>query len=257
MVHYVYLIRNLVNKKIYIGKHTSKSLENDYYGSGKLINEAIRKYGKQNFTKEILYVASSADDALYAESIFVTKEFVEHDMTYNMTVGGHGSWYHVQSDKELQAKRLHSLKQYSSSYVGRLQRSISTKRVYENGRLKSFTMKGKHLSQSAKDSIGSKNSIHQSGKGNSQYGKQWIYSPITCESKLLCKKEADELLSSGLWIKGRKISPPGLPLRRDCLEGSNSKSAPSGANSYRMLYPNNRSSPVRSFPNPWACTSVG
>lgn len=204
MVHYVYIIRNLVNMKIYIGKHSSSSLENDYYGSGKLINEAISKYGKENFTKEILYVASSIEDALYAESLFVTEEFVESNMTYNMTVGGHGSWYHVQSNEEFNSNRLLSLRKYAISAEGRKQRSETSKRLYREGRLTAFTMRGKHLSNDAKNAIGSKNSIRQSGSGNSQYGKQWIYCSSTGESKLCSRSIAENLISSGLWIKGRR-----------------------------------------------------
>jgi len=48
----IYLITNLKNSKQYIGRE--KHYNSNYYGSGKLIIEAIKKYGKQNFRKEIL-----------------------------------------------------------------------------------------------------------------------------------------------------------------------------------------------------------
>jgi len=48
----IYAITNLKNNKQYIGRE--KHYKPEYYGSGKLIKEAIKKYGKKNFKKEIL-----------------------------------------------------------------------------------------------------------------------------------------------------------------------------------------------------------
>lgn len=45
----IYKTTNLINGKIYIGQD-SKDRPN-YYGSGKLIHRAIKKYGKENFKK--------------------------------------------------------------------------------------------------------------------------------------------------------------------------------------------------------------
>ena len=54
MYYYVYQITNLLNNKIYVGKHKSAKhpSENGYYGSGKQITAAIAKYGINNFKKE-------------------------------------------------------------------------------------------------------------------------------------------------------------------------------------------------------------
>ena len=53
---YIYKITNLIDNKIYIGKSTrcNKWYIEHYYGSGIVIKQAIAKYGKQNFKKEIL-----------------------------------------------------------------------------------------------------------------------------------------------------------------------------------------------------------
>jgi hypothetical protein len=88
MYHLVYLTTNQINSKIYVGIHSTYNLNDDYLGSGELINKSIKKYGKENFKKTILYVCLSRIDALEIESKIVDKIFVEKSNTYNMGIGG-------------------------------------------------------------------------------------------------------------------------------------------------------------------------
>ena len=48
----IYKTTNLINNKIYIGQDSRNNPY--YYGSGTIITLAIKKYGKNNFKKEIL-----------------------------------------------------------------------------------------------------------------------------------------------------------------------------------------------------------
>lgn len=50
---YIYKTTNTVNDKIYIGQST-KEYNNTYLGSGKKITRAIKKYGKENFIKQLI-----------------------------------------------------------------------------------------------------------------------------------------------------------------------------------------------------------
>lgn len=59
--YYIYLTTNHINGKRYIGKHYGE-LNDSYLGSGNLIKAAIEKYGKENFSKEILYISQSEEE---------------------------------------------------------------------------------------------------------------------------------------------------------------------------------------------------
>ena len=48
----IYKTTNLINGKIYIGQDINNNPK--YFGSGKIIINSIKKYGKINFKKEIL-----------------------------------------------------------------------------------------------------------------------------------------------------------------------------------------------------------
>ena len=55
MYGYIYLTTNLINGRVYVGKHKSSKYDSSYYGSGKAIKNALKKYGVENFSNEILY----------------------------------------------------------------------------------------------------------------------------------------------------------------------------------------------------------
>ena len=90
MYYTIYKTTNLVNGKFYIGKHQTTNLNDGYLGSGKLLKEAVRKYGKDSFTKEIISLFDSEESMNKAERIVVSEELVSDKMSYNIGVGGEG-----------------------------------------------------------------------------------------------------------------------------------------------------------------------
>ena len=62
MDYYIYLTTNTINGKQYIGQHKGRPDDN-YFGSGTTILKAIKKYGKENFTKEILCFCETREEA--------------------------------------------------------------------------------------------------------------------------------------------------------------------------------------------------
>ena len=88
----LYKTTNLVNSKIYVGVHkladTTRSKK--YLGSGDQIRAAIKKYGRENFTRETLAQFSCFEDVYSAEANLVNQEFINRDDTYNICLGGRG-----------------------------------------------------------------------------------------------------------------------------------------------------------------------
>ena len=85
----IYITTNLINGKIYIGKdkHNNKK----YYGSGLLLKEAIKKYGIENFKKEILEYCVSETELNDKEKFWINHyQSFQRDIGYNLTLGGDG-----------------------------------------------------------------------------------------------------------------------------------------------------------------------
>lgn len=85
----IYKIINLINKKIYIGKTISYKI--DYFGSGILIKKSIKKYGLQNFKKEIIDNASSINELNEKEKYWINYfNSTDLNIGYNIGKGGNG-----------------------------------------------------------------------------------------------------------------------------------------------------------------------
>lgn len=94
MHFYIYKITNNLNGCFYIGRRQCECNpeEDTYFGSGKVLFAAIKKYGKENFSKEILCLCDSHESLVAAEIDIVTEELIKNDMCYNLALGGHGGY---------------------------------------------------------------------------------------------------------------------------------------------------------------------
>lgn len=90
MFYLVYKTTNLIDGKYYIGCHQTDSLEDGYIGSGKHLKRAIKKYGKDNFKREIIHQTSSKEEMFEVEKTLVSESLVNDPMSYNLKIGGSG-----------------------------------------------------------------------------------------------------------------------------------------------------------------------
>lgn len=91
MYGYIYLTTNKINGKKYVGQHRSEYFDTKYFGSGKLFVKALNKYGKDNFSVELLESCNS-DEELNIKEIYYINKFnaVNSDEFYNIANGGLG-----------------------------------------------------------------------------------------------------------------------------------------------------------------------
>lgn len=107
MKYYIYKITNKINGKIYIGYHGCKCdfLEDDYYGSGRRIKSALKKYGKENFEREVLFEYDTSKEALLKEEEIVNEEFIKRKDVYNLRVGGSNEVSYEPHKKRVKKKK--------------------------------------------------------------------------------------------------------------------------------------------------------
>lgn len=92
MIGYIYITTNLINGKQYIGRKTrrNKYKPESYIGSGVTLKRAIKKYGKENFKKEVLEDNIKSFEELCEKEIFYIKKYnaAKSKKFYNITDGG-------------------------------------------------------------------------------------------------------------------------------------------------------------------------
>lgn len=86
--NYFYKITNIVNNHYYYGIHSTDNLDDGYMGSGVRLKSAIKKYGIENFKKEILNFFETRGEASKYESEMVTESLIRDDSCYNIILGG-------------------------------------------------------------------------------------------------------------------------------------------------------------------------
>ncbi len=85
----IYITINLINRKKYIGADTRNNPL--YLGSGKILKQAIKKYGKKNFMKILIESCDSVDHLFKQEIYWINFFNAVNDVNfYNLLSGGQG-----------------------------------------------------------------------------------------------------------------------------------------------------------------------
>ena len=210
----VYLHKNKINNKVYIGQ-TCKNVQarwrsgQGYYKQPRFY-EDIQKYGWNNFEHIIL-----AENLTQEEANILEKKYIEQyqardpEFGYNIHVGGrsiageNNPMYGRHHSEETKQKIREAYARRDPEYYQKLKESAQ-KRLLRDGP----PFKGKHLSQEAKDKISKANknktvsqklkqvrSINAQGGKNSQAKKVKAFSVEDAQVLIFsCKKEALKFL---------------------------------------------------------------
>ena len=89
-IGYVYITTNLSNNKKYIGQRTYRNpSDGTYLGSGVRFKYALKKYGRENFSKRILMECDTREELDYFERFFIKEHnAVLSENYYNLSPGG-------------------------------------------------------------------------------------------------------------------------------------------------------------------------
>jgi group I intron endonuclease len=167
--NYVYLTTNLITGKQYIGDHSSDTLNDEYLGSGSYIISAIKKYGKENFKKEILEHFNNKQSAFNAQESYI-KKFNTHVSQggYNISEkGGHQVNNSMSQETKNKIRKIRKGKKLNLSPEQILRRSVVQTGKYHSQETKEkirIANIGKKMSDESKE----KNKIAHLGKKSSE-----------------------------------------------------------------------------------------
>jgi len=198
--HYViYKTTNIINGMFYIGCHETFVLDDNYYGSGKHLKRALKKYGKENFVREILFSFSSREEMFAKEKELVNEEFVLREDTYNIGIGGKGGFYHLSPEQD--RARLETYKKNFTHKQnvanGKKTGSDNMKAHHAAGKIRYDTFKGKKHTEETKEKMRRSKNV---GEANSQFDTMWITNGT--ENRKI-KKDLDSIPEG--WYKGRNM----------------------------------------------------
>ena len=156
MRYCIYKTTNQINGKFYIGVHDLDRIGN-YLGSGKKLLQAIKKYGRENFKREILNKFELKNEAFEAEAKIVTHDLVKDRMCYNVALGGQGGSIR----KGMKNSKLHNDKIQAALFGnnnGRGHRSEEFKQKISNAR-KGMRFSDEHRRNLSLSHLGNKSAL--------------------------------------------------------------------------------------------------
>jgi hypothetical protein len=205
--HYIYKTTNVLSGKYYIGMHSTHNLDDGYLGSGTRLRRSIKKYGKENFIREILEYCDTRNILKSREEEIVNLNEIAKIDCINLKVGGYGGfsdeehitkfnegreWGRILGGKKTGNKLRGTT--MSDEYKDKISDGLNN--YYENN-VGLFT--GKNHSEETKNKMSESMKGKGKGSNNSQYGKCWITNEV--DSKKIFK---GDLIPEG-WRLGRKM----------------------------------------------------
>ena len=198
MFYYLYKITNTVNNKFYVGIHKTSNLNDGYFGSGLNLNRAIKKYGKENFVKEILEFFTTEEQMFAREREVVNTDFIAQSLTYNIVEGGNGSFSYINSLPN-QGHRKGQQKEASLIKANK----IKTDLVYREKISQKLSVAVK------KQMAEGKLFFQQPSFINPASYHKWISNDIEQKSLYVPREKLDSYIDNG-WYLGRKFKPTNL-----------------------------------------------
>lgn len=229
---YIYCITNLINGKKYVGLST-KNVDDtpNYYGSGNLIKSSIKKYGIDNFVKEIMEETEGLELLRKLETYWITKLNTKYPNGYNLTDGGDGLFnpteevrkkiseksklrcgeFHPNYGKRRNEDTKRKISESNKKYKGEMSSMYGRKMSNETKKKLSISHIGKprtseQIEKHKQKMIGRKfNDIHKQKMSDNSGRKLEIYQIDICTNEIICKFDSIESASKNTNIKSQSI----------------------------------------------------
>jgi group I intron endonuclease len=213
--HYVYITTNLINGKQYIGDRSCDCLPEDdnYLGSGRpLFKDAKKKYGAENFKKEVLEIFETREEAHKAEEKYI-KLFKTHvsEGGYNLNKKGGKSSINEETRKKI--SRTSKNRKHSEQTKQKIKNSHLGKKFSEEHKQKLRNLKSEEHKEKMKEawverrkipvSEETKIKISEAGKGKER-SQECKYNIGLANSNRIWKDESREKIRQSRI--GKKLS---------------------------------------------------
>ena len=217
---YIYLVKDLVTNMPYIGQHKAKQFDPKYKPSGKLIRQAMKKYGFNRFKIKVITWAYSKEELNELERAWIADADCIWPKGYNYAPGGEGGKVcaiHPMLGKHLS---IETRNKQSKAHKGQkawnkdMHLSEEHKKKISIGNLKNpnRSMLGKHHTEYSKNktrkallghivSEDTRQKIRQGNLGKNSHTK-WIYNTKLNEEKHIKQEHTQQYLDTG-WEYGR------------------------------------------------------
>lgn len=185
--NYFYRITNNINNHFYYGIHSTDNLDDGYMGSGIRLHYAYKKYGIENFSKDILKYFDTREECAQYEADVVNETLVNNNNCYNMAIGG----------DSLSCTNKVPLKDKNNNYF-QVDCEIA-KKLVNTGKY-SYIWNGKHHTEASKEKTRKRMTSENSTNTRIWVNKNGIV-------KYLRKELLDDYISNG-WSLGRSGYKP-------------------------------------------------
>ena len=179
MYGFTYITTNLINGMKYVGRRKCDKYGTwkSYLGSGRAFKQALKKYGKENFKREIIAWYETEEELNNAEAKLIEELNAVRDRTYyNLSVGGNVcAGFHIpEESKEIMRRKI------SASYTDERRKKYSERMKQHNPNADGHIFRGKKLPKEQVEAMRerAKGSPGLKGKDNPMYGKRGEQHPL-------------------------------------------------------------------------------
>lgn len=151
---YIYITTNLVNGKRYIGQKIINRNWKNYLGSGLLLQKAIKKYGKENFSKVIIDFAHSKEELDKKEIQYIELfDAVNNNDYYNLQNGGNTCSPTKETKEKIRQAHIGLLSGESHPFYGKHHTEESKEKISKGKKGQVSANKGKPMSKEQKEKL--------------------------------------------------------------------------------------------------------